>query len=68
VAEALYKAAETISRNIKTTEARCGIALPNNRFHRDMVKSIQFVLNKLEIMILWVDDQGKVTIFSQWEL
>jgi hypothetical protein len=68
VAEAFYKAAEVLSRQHKDVETRVGIALPDNKEHRAVVKKIEPVLNQLEVAVFWVQSDEDVQISSIWEI
>lgn len=68
VAEALFKAASTLSRKHSGTEIKAGIALPNTDRHRATVDAIQPVLNQLGIAIFWVHQSGGVEVISNWHI
>jgi hypothetical protein len=68
VAEALYKAAEIISRRSSGGELCVGIALPDNVSHRAAVRKVIPVLRKLEIALFWVGQEGEIEIDASWKL
>ena len=61
VAMALY----TISRLIThhgNDSIRYAIALPRNQNHVDSVHAIQAAIDKMEIVLIWVDESGAVEV------
>ena len=67
VAQAFYKAAETLARHEGEGEVRAGIALPDTRRHRAYVERIEPVLRQLRIAVFWVGD-AEVQVAAGWEL
>jgi hypothetical protein len=68
IAEALYKAATVVSRSSPTIRLRTAIALPATDRHRELIKRIEPVLNRLEIGVFWVADDRGVQFASPWDL
>ncbi len=68
IAEALYKAAEILSKRNERIDVRVGIALPDNRVHRALVKKIEPVLNQLQVAVFWVEKDCMVQVESNWML
>ena len=69
VAEAFYKAAQVLSvETNKEYVMISGIALPNTQLHQNCVKNIQSVLDRLNIVVLWVHENKTVQISSSFEL
>jgi len=68
VAEALYKAAEVLSRTGSTNDARVGIAFPDNDLHRRLEKVVHAVIIKLGIAVFWVRQDKSVEVQSPWEV
>lgn len=68
VSKAFYKAAEVISKSYIGFEVKAGIALPDNKQHRDCVEKIQTALTLLNIAVFWVKGNGDVEVMSPWEL
>ncbi len=68
VAEAFYKAAEVLTRETNQELVRTGIALPDNRLHRESANAIRSILMKIEIAIFWVKQDGTVEIESRWDV
>jgi hypothetical protein len=42
-------------------EARAGIALPDNPYHRAEVARVRNALRKLEVTLFWVSESGVVS-------
>lgn len=68
VSEAVFKAAQVLSRPDAGSVVRAGIALPANRHHQRMIATVTPVLAGLGIAVLWVDGDRHVTVESSWEL
>jgi hypothetical protein len=62
VAQALYKAAEILSRAESSVQTRVGIALPDTARHRTVVQKIQPVLTQLGVALFWVHEDKSVQI------
>jgi len=61
-AEALYKAAEVLSRKIGNHKMLAGVALPNNKTYRSAIKNIEPIILHLGIKIFWVNKDGTVEV------
>lgn len=61
VAMAFYATAKLITKETGSSKVFC-IALPYNENHIDAVKAIHTAIERLEIKIIWVKEDGKVTI------
>jgi hypothetical protein len=68
VSEAVFKAAQVLSREVSGSEVRAGIALPANRHHQRLVAMVRPVLASLGVAVLWVDGDRQVAVESSWEL
>lgn len=67
VAEAVYKAIEVLNRN-NNKEERSGIALPDNKHHRQLIERVKGTLDILGIAVFWVSKNGSVLVDSPWEV
>lgn len=66
VSEALFKAAQVISREMKK-EANfisC-IAFPNTKLHRKYINEIEEILRMLRIPVFWIDMDNVFEIYSK---
>lgn len=63
VAKAVLKALRVVT----VGEARAGIALPGDAAHRGEVARIRAALERLDIVVFWVDERGTVTVEAQWQ-
>lgn len=68
VAMALYKSVEALSINIYGYKIRAGMALPDNEDHHAFINKIKPSLEKLELIVFWVDSEGNVEIESALKL
>lgn len=68
VAEALYKVAEALSIKNSRYQIYTAIALPKNKDHLDHIEKIKHSLDTLGIAIFFVDDMGRVEVFSSWQI
>jgi hypothetical protein len=59
VAEAVFKAVQVLSR--PDEDAQAGIALPDNRLHRNLVATVQPILDELGVVLFWVGGDRTVT-------
>jgi hypothetical protein len=66
ISQALFKAAQALSRKAADKEIRAGIALPDNQGHRAVIKRIEPFLKQIEIAIFWVKENGEVEVMSGW--
>ena len=64
VAEALYKIAEALSIKNSMYQIYTAIALPKNKNHLDHVEKIKPTLDLLGVVVFFVDDMGRVEVFS----
>jgi len=68
VAEAVYKAAQVLSRPAVDYERLAAVALPDNETHRLQVESVHVVLRQLGIAVVWVAGEAEVSFESEWAL
>jgi len=61
VANAFYSAAAALQAS-GSYELIAGIALPLTRWHQALIEHIKLALNKLEIVVFWVDKDNRVTL------
>lgn len=61
VAMALYMISKLIT-HYGNDEIKYAIALPRNQNHIDSVRGIQTTIDKMEIMLIWVDETGDVVV------
>jgi len=64
VAKAVLKALRVSS----LSEARAGIALPDNEPHRREVEQVAIALRRAGIGVFWVNEQRDVRVDAPWEL
>lgn len=63
VAKAVLKALRVVT----VGEARAGVALPGDAAHRGEIAKIRSALERLDIVVFWVDEKRTVTVESPWE-
>lgn len=68
VAEALFKSAQVLSREVGTRETVAGIALPANDLHTRQLATVRSATNQLGIAVFWVEGDGEVNIESPWAI
>jgi hypothetical protein len=68
VSEAVFRAAQVLSRRDGDSDVRAAIALPANHDHRRLVATVAPVLAGLGVAVLWVDGDRQVTVESKWAL
>ncbi len=64
VAKAFYRAAKMLQlqdKEDKNLPRKVGIALPDNKCHKERVHAIEQSLKKLDIIVFWVSSDKKVT-------
>jgi hypothetical protein len=65
VANAFYCAAAMLQKAPSSKPVRAGIALPDERLHRDRIAAVQKALQTLGIPIFWVSPGGSVRVDGQ---
>lgn len=68
IAKAVLKALQAANAPGAQIERRGGIALPDNRLHRRHIEPVAHALRRAGIAVFWVDDQGIVSVDSDWPL
>lgn len=67
VSVALFTAARLLQESMPNVQRRrVAIALPDNKHHRDMVQGITQSLRTLDISVIWVGLDGKITCTDSW--
>lgn len=64
VAKAVLKALREVAKGT----ARPGVALPDNKHHRNEIRQVQAALEQAGIGVFWVDDDESVILDSPWTL
>ena len=64
VAKAVLKALRVVSAR----DAKAGVALPDNGFHRHEIKQVAPALDKAGVAVFWVGDQLDVSVDSPWDI
>lgn len=64
VAEVFYKAAEALSMKNSKYQICAAMALPKNKDHEDYVLKIKPTLNKLGVVVFFVDETRKLSCVS----
>ena len=68
VGQAFYRAAAMLQQASAGQLRRVGIALPDNEHHRERITAIEGTLERLGIVVFWVQPDRRVTVWSRPEL